>query len=59
VNQQNRVVCRIRIRQLRHLYLFHYKKERKDASKEALTYTYTTAILIDIDQCGLRTREEG
>lgn len=26
-----------------------------DASKEALTYTYTTAILIDIDQCGLRT----
>lgn len=31
------------------------RKRGKDASKEALTYTYTTAILIDIDQCGLRT----
>ncbi|KAK8539619.1 hypothetical protein V6N13_034911 [Hibiscus sabdariffa] len=26
-----------------------------DASKEALAYTYTTATLIDIDECGLRT----
>lgn len=31
------------------------RKRGKDASKEALTYTYTTEILIDIDQCGLRT----
>lgn len=37
------------------LLTFLSEEGNPDASKEALTYTYTTAILIDIDQCGLRT----